>query len=703
MVDSDKREAMTAHSNFEEPDGTGLIRHDPWLAPYAAALRHRYQCFRRALQDIDETEGSLADLATGHRYFGFNRGKCDSREGVWYREWAPAADALYLIGDFNDWDRRSHPMQRDRYGVWSIFLPDDGSRGQATHESRVKVHVLSKIGPMDRVPAYITRAVQDQQTLTFAGQIWDPPNPYRWQHHPPPIRGGLRIYEAHVGMAQEEQRVGTYLEFAEQVLSRIASAGYNAVQLMAVQEHPYYASFGYHVSSFFAPASRFGTPDELRQLIDHAHSLGLFVLLDVVHSHSVKNLHDGISMFDGCGHQYFHDGPRGDHPAWDSRLFDYAKREVLRFLLSNLRYWLEEFHFDGFRFDGVTSMMYLHHGLGHDFGSYDDYLINDIDESAVTYLQLANQLVKQVNPLAITVAEDVSGMVGLARPLDEGGLGFDYRLAMGLPDYWIKLLKEKRDQDWSMAEIFNTMMNRRRHEKHIAYAESHDQALVGDKTLAFRLMDADMYWHMDKNSQNAVIERGIALHKMIRLVTFASGGEGYLTFMGNEFGHPEWVDFPREGNADSFKHARRQWSLVDDPGLRYGELAAFDQAMLALDEQFDLLDATEIVTLNLDEANQILIFARGGLVFVFNFQATTSQTDYRFAVPQACDHRLILNTDAEEFGGHAFVKPNQTHSAAPKTDEGHENCIQIYIPARSAQVLAPTSLMPADRAACPSS
>ncbi len=673
-------------------DGTGLIAGDPWLKPYADALRQRYRKYREALERIAEAAGSLDAFSRGHDYFGLNRGDCDGRPGVWYREWAPGAALLTLTGDFNHWDRRSHPLTRDQFGVWSLFLPDEQYADKLVHGSRVKVHVESALGPMDRIPAYIRRAVQDDHTKHFAGQYWNPPEPYRWRHAAPRDTGALRIYEAHVGMATEAERIGTYREFAESVIPRIKACGYNAVQLMAIQEHPYYGSFGYHVSSFYAASSRFGTPEDLKDLIDTAHGHGLLVFLDLVHSHSVKNLHEGLNRFDGTDHQYFHAGDRGQHIAWDSMLFDYAKIEVLRFLLSNVRFWLEEYRFDGFRFDGVTSMMYLDHGLGQTFTSYDQYFGGNIDEDAITYLRLANQVAHAVNPDAVTIAEDVSGMVGMARPVDEGGIGFDARLAMGIPDYWIKILKERRDEDWHMGEIYHTLTNRRAGEKHIAYAESHDQALVGDKTIAFRLMDADMYWLMSKvKAGNIVIERGIALHKMIRLVTFALGGEGYLNFMGNEFGHPEWIDFPREGNGYSYKYARRQWSLVSDPLLRYRDLAAFDREMIALEERHGLLSAAPIEAICIHEDQKLLAFRRGPLVFVFNFHPSASYPDYRIGVPEPADYRIILNTDDFWFGGHGIVQTGQVYPRQNVEIHERKQSIQVYVPARTAQVLVPTS------------
>lgn len=677
-------------------DGTGLVSHDPWLEPYSERLRERFNHYKNVLAKIEQTSpgGLLGPISQGHRYFGLNRGTADGtpagKPGVWYREWAPAAKYLALIGELNGWDRGANPLSRDDFGVWSVFLPDEQYAKRLTHASLLKVHVAGDHGAMDRIPAYIRRVVQDPRTRGFIGQYWSPPQAYSFKTPvPPPLKGGLRVYESHVGMATEELRVGTFEEFIKIVLPRVAYLGYNAIQLMAVMEHPYYGSFGYHVSNFFAVSSRFGTPEELKHLIDTAHGMGLRVVMDIVHSHSVKNTNEGLAMFDGSDYQYFHAGARGQHDAWDSLLFDYSKYEVQRFLLSNVRYWLEEFNFDGFRFDGVTSMMYMDHGLEKTFGSYDDYFGLNVDYDAVAYLQLANQLAHAVRPDCVTIAEDVSGMVGTGRPVAEGGLGFDYRLSMGVPDYWIKLLKEKRDEDWNLGDLFRTMLNRRRTEKHVGYAESHDQALVGDKTVAFWLMDKEMYWSMNKDSQNLVIDRGLALHKMIRLVTFSLSGEGYLTFMGNDMGHPEWVDFPREGNNYSFHYARRQWSLADKPYLRYRGLMEFDRAMIALDEKYNLLPDPFIEELATHEDTRQMVYRRGPLVFVFNFHPTESYTDLRIPVPDPKNYKVILDTDAPAFDGFGRVAAGVVYPKQDVPMYRRDQSIQIYLPNRSAQVLAP--------------
>ncbi|MGC4030806.1 MAG: alpha amylase C-terminal domain-containing protein [Tepidisphaeraceae bacterium] len=671
-------------------DGTGLIDLDPWLEPHAWALRDRFHRYKQMLATFDHGGGLMGQVSQGHHFFGFNRGEHKGKAGVWYREWAPGAIQLRLIGEFNGWDRFANPMARDEYGTWSIFLDDDTYASRLKHGGRIKVHVvLHDSTTMDRIPAYARFVIQEPGTPQFTALYWSPPQPYVWKNTPPKLDGAMRIYESHVGMAQEEGRVGTYKEYAEKTLPRIVKAGYNTIQLMAIQEHPYYGSFGYHVSNFFAPSSRFGTPEDLKAMIDTAHGYGLRVIMDLVHSHAVKNTQEGLNLFDGTDYQYFHGGPRGQHNQWDSMCFDYSKYEVQRFLLSNCRYWLEEFKFDGYRFDGVTSMMYHDHGMGKAFSSYGDYFDDNVDNDAITYLQLANEVIHQTNPSATTVAEDVSGMVGIARPVSEGGLGFDYRLAMGIPDYWIKLLKHKKDDDWQLAEVYGTMLNRRWSEKHVGYAESHDQALVGDKTIAFWLMDQEMYWSMAKDRQSLVVDRGIALHKMIRLLTFSLAGEAYLNFMGNEFGHPEWVDFPREGNGYSYHYCRRQWNLMEADYLRYKGLAEFDRAMQKIDQPYNLLEDKLIELLWVHESDKQLVYRRGPLVFVFNFHPTNSYSDWQIPVPDGVDYKVILNSDAKHFEGPGLCAEGQVYPVQRGPYADRLASLKIYVPSRSVQVLAP--------------
>ncbi|OUJ71951.1 alpha-amylase family glycosyl hydrolase [Hymenobacter crusticola] len=665
-----------------------LVEQDPWLAPYEPVLLARQARLEARLAVIRQEYGSLAKFATAHQWLGLNYDP--RRRGYWYREWAPAAQALYLIGDFNGWDRQATPLQKGPNGVWEVFLPDKQYSEALSHYSRYKVHVVTQHGAKDRLPATLRRAVQDPHTNDFSGQVWRPSTSFTWTDQKFRIPNCVRepfIYECHIGMASEEGKVGSYLEFAENILPRVQALGYNCLQIMAIMEHPYYGSFGYHVANFFAVSSRFGTPEELKHLINEAHNRGIAVLLDVVHSHAVKNEAEGLADFDGSGGQYFHEGARGDHPGWDSKLFNYGKSEVQQYLLSNLRYWLEEFHFDGFRFDGVTSMLYLHHGEGVAFSTYDQYFGPEADDDAILYLQLAASLVKELKASALLIAEDMSGMPGLCRPIQEGGIGFDYRLGMGIPDYWIKLLKHTPDEAWNLGDLWYTLTNRRQGEKTVAYAESHDQALVGDKTLAHWLMDVALYTHMRQDDPDPVVARGVSLHKMIRLLTLSLGGEAYLNFIGNEFGHPEWVDFPRLGNNWSYQHARRQWSLADNPDLRYQQLQNFDGAMISTAKQRRLLAAGQAKLLNNDPENQVLIFERAGLIFVFNFHVSRSVPDYRFFVPtpKRCRYRIILTSDSGRFGG--FDRIDDTLTYETFGEDGVEK-LSLYVTSRTALVLA---------------
>ena len=655
-----------------------LIKDDPWLEPYEEVVRRRLKRWREHLEEIRRNFGSLRGFADTHLQCGIHY---DERSCTWtVREWAPAAKSVSLLGDFNDWNSESHPLTQVEHGLWQRILP--GST--LAHRQHIKLHVIgADDSERDRIPACIQRTVQDEETHDYAGQIWHPPHPYEWQHDfDPATLGAPLIYEAHVGMAGEDPRVHSYREFADHMLPRVKEAGYNVLQLMAVAEHPYYGSFGYHVSNFFAPCSRFGTPEDLKYLVDAAHGQGLAVIMDLVHSHAVKNYGEGLNNLDGSGNQYFHADGRGDHSDWDSKCFDYGRYEVQRFLLSNVRSWIDEYHFDGFRFDGVTSLLYWHRG-NISFDHYDTYFRDNVDEDAILYLQLANTLIDEIKPGALVIAEDMSGMPGLCRPVADGGLGFSHRLAMGIPDYWIKLLKHSRDEDWNLEELFQVLGNRRHKEPTIAYAESHDQALVGDKTLAFRLMDQEMYWHMNREELHPDIERGIALHKMIRLITLAFGGEGWLNFMGNEFGHPEWVDFPREGNNWSYHHCRRQWSLVDNPELRYCDLRAFDQAMITLARETELLATDPAQILHVHNEDQILIGERGNLIFAFNFSCNDSYPNYRCRAHAPGTYRIALDSDAAAFGGHNRVDADMDYPA-----KGDPPSLSLYLPTRTALVLA---------------
>ena len=663
----------------------GIVKNDSYLVPFNEAICGRHNHAVERIKELTfEGKQTLSDFANGYNYYGLHK-----TNGKWiFREWVPNATNLYLIGDFNNWERsREYQCKRieSTAGDWELILDED----KIHHGDLFKMYVFWNGGEGERIPAWAQRVVQDEGTKIFSAQVWFPEEEYQWKHKTfKPNRAPLLIYECHIGMGQDAEKVGTYIEFRKNVLPRIVDEGYNAIQIMAIQEHPYYGSFGYHVSSFFAPSSRFGTPEELKELIDEAHSNGLAVIMDIVHSHAVKNEIEGLGNLAGDPNQYFYPGERHEHPAWDSLCFDYGKNEVLHFLLSNCKYWLEEYHFDGFRFDGVTSMLYYSHGLGEAFCNYTDYFNGHQDDNAICYLTLANCLIHEVNSHAITIAEEVSGMPGLAAKFKDGGYGFDYRMAMNIPDYWIKTIKELPDEEWKPSSIFWEVKNRRSDERTISYCESHDQALVGDKTIIFRLIDADMYWHFKKGDENDRVRRGIALHKMIRLVTAGTINGGYLNFMGNEFGHPEWIDFPREGNGWSYKYARRQWNLVDNKELCYHYLGDFDKKMLEVIKSEPHFNDTPLKEIWHNDTDQILAFSRNQLIFVFNFSPTRSFSDYGFLVPNGT-YNVVLNTDSWEYGGFGFVDENVKHItlADPLYEKDGKGWLKLYIPARSALVL----------------
>ncbi len=666
------------------PQMLTLLKNDEYLRPYSDAINGRHW---NALNKIYElTSGgkeTLSSFASGYLYFGLHR----TETGWVFREWAPNATEIYLIGDFNGWQEKARYRAKrlKDSNNWELKLPAAAMK----HGDLYKMSVHWNGGQGERMPAWAQRVVQDDNTKIFSAQVWAPEQEYKWRvKRFRPNTKPLLIYECHIGMAQDAEKVGTYDEFRENILPRVKEAGYNCLQVMAIQEHPYYGSFGYHVSSFFAPSSRFGTPEELKRLIDEAHKQGIAVIMDLVHSHAVKNEVEGLGNLCGDPCQFFYQGDRREHNQWDSLCFDYGKNEVIHFLLSNCKYWLEEFHFDGFRFDGVTSMLYYNHGLGQDFLSYGDYFNGSQDDNAICYLTLANKVIHEVNKNAITIAEEMSGMPGLAAKIEDGGYGFDYRLAMGIPDYWIKMIKEKSDEQWGMFDIFWKLTDRRADEKTVSYVESHDQALVGDKTVIFRLIDADMYWHFKKGDENDLVHRGIALHKLIRMVTASTINGGYLNFMGNEFGHPEWIDFPREGNGWSYKYARRQWNLVDNKELCYHYLGDFDHDLMHIIGGRKDFQSTPVQEIWHNDGDQVLAFSRGELIFVFNFNPSRSFTDYGFLVPEGT-YGIILDSDNKCYGGNGFNDDTVEHLTQYDGlyAQYNKGWLKLYLPARTAFVL----------------
>ena len=668
-----------------------LINQDPYLKNFEWCIKRRNEHFKNLLHQIESNEKSLENFADSYKNMGLH---VLPNGDIKYREYAPGARGIALFGEFNNWNRDQYWAKRDQYGFWELIIPNENGKPRIKHQSKVKCNVVLSNGQWaDRNPIWIEYLYQNTQSLIFDGVFWNPEVKYEWKypkkHLPRPK--SLRIYEAHVGMSSFYPKVTTYKDFTENILPRIKRLGYTAVQLMAIMHHANYASFGYHVNNFFAISSRFGTPEDLMELIDKAHEMGLFMIMDIVHSHASSNVDDGFNNWDGTDYLYFHGGKMGHHSLWDSRLFNYSSYETLRFLLSNCAYYSEKFRFDGFRFDGITSILYRNHGIKYSFsGDYNEYFSNNFDEDGGVYLMLANKLLHQINPEVITIAEDVSGMPGLCLTVEQGGFGFDYRLNMSVSDKWIQLLKEYKDENWNMGNLIFTLTNRRYNEKHVGYCESHDQSIVGDKTIAMWLFDKEMYWNMSCNSpETIIISRGMSLHKLIRMITFALGGEGYLCFMGNEFGHPEWVDFPRPGNGWSYSHCRRRWDLCDNKNLRYKYLYNWDVAMNKLDDVFNFISSPfQYVSLK-HEDDKIIVFEKGDLLFVFNFHPYKSYENYKIGTKWGTKHKIVLDSDEFRFFGKGRLEYGHGNFF-PIINQGwnnRPNQFNLYIPSRTCMVL----------------
>ena len=669
---------MLGSSLQQEPSFNKLLEVDPNLEPNLPRIADVYDLFRQTWNRLSEASVGFE----GYKEFGII---VQTDNSVRCREWAPNLSKLSLAGDFNDWTRDEYEFSSVGEGIWELVIPPNSDKTcKIPHLTDLRLFCTDKQGhAFDRISPWSKYVTQRDKRIYYNETFYNPDEGYSWLHERPKAPRVLYIYESHVGISSSEPKISTYLEFADNIIPRIAKLGYNTIQLMAVMEHAYYASFGYQVTSFFAPSSRFGTPDELKYLIDKAHKHGILVLLDLVHSHASNNTIDGLNSFDGSDTHYFLQGDSGRHSQWNSRLFDYTKKETLSFLLSNLQYWLDIFRFDGFRFDGITSMLYHHHGISYSFsGSYNEYFNHNLNMDAVVYMMIANSYLHEKYPSLITIAEDVSGYPGLCLPVQLGGVGFDYRLAMSVPDMWIKLLKEsKSDAEWDMGHIAYTLNNRRHKEKTIAYVESHDQALVGDKTIAFWLMDSEMYTNMSELSpMTPRIERGIALHKMLRLITFSLAGEGILTFMGNEFGHPEWLDFPRVGNNESYQYCRRQYNLIDDDMLRYKFLNRFDGFILEMESKYHWLDQPNAYIYLCHESDKIISYVRGSVCFVFNFN-WESFSDYRIQVTEPGKYKVVIDSDHRYFGGQGRININTEHFSYSESDKVY---IKTYLPSRTA-------------------
>ena len=284
MATCKRTKAAAAKKAAPKVKHIGLVKNDSWLEPFEGAIVGRHQHVLDKLSELTQAgKTTLSDFASGYLYFGLHK----TSKGWVLREWAPNAIEIYVVGQFNDWqEQEAYKMKRIDNGNWELHLKNS----QLHHGDLYKLKIKWEGGEGERIPSYANRVVQDEETKIFSAQVWAPDTPYVFKKKNfKPDTNPLLIYECHIGMAQDAEKVGTYTEFKENILPRIKKDGYNAIQVMAIAEHPYYGSFGYHVSNFYAPSSRFGTPEELKELIDAAHEMGIAVIMDIVHSHAVKN------------------------------------------------------------------------------------------------------------------------------------------------------------------------------------------------------------------------------------------------------------------------------------------------------------------------------------------------------------------------------------------------------------------------------
>ena len=590
------------------------------------------------------------------------------------REYAPNAHFVSVIGDFNHWDRGRDPLKRISNTEWEITL----DRARVMPGSRYKLHIAGHNGGRDRIPStcpYARQSSDGDFAAIFEFNVLSPPT--RLQKQPE----HLKVYELHIGLAASGPRIGTYLEVAHDVIHRVKYAGYTAVQLMAVHEHPYYGSFGYHVSNPYGICSRFGTRQDFKYLVDNCHEVGLLVIIDLVHAHAVKNLSEGLGEFDGQDGYLFKTGQNALHPAWDSLVYDYENQATVSYLLSNARYWIEEYGIDGFRVDGVTSILYNDHGIGHTGFTDNDYLGSNLNQSGLLYLVLLCKLAHELRPDFILIAEDVSGLPGLARPALLGGVGFDYRLQMGLPDFFESVAKDVMDDGISPSRIWHALVSRRFDERHIGYVESHDQAIVGGQSLIFRLLGPKMYTDMHAETQSHDVHLAVAVVNVAKSIVFFLGGEAWMSFIGNEFGHPDWVEFPTPDNDDCFEYAYRKWYLATDSALMYEKMAAFDRDLMHQRKIAVTWDESYMTAPLLDDNRKLSVFHRDRVVLVCNTTTDVSYEDVWVPVPEQGNYRVILSTEEHRYGGYGRVNENMQYATIAVDGNAY---IRLYVPSMSA-------------------
>src|SRR5437868_4513846 len=567
--------------------------------------------------------------------FGAHLRTLDGERGVYFAVWAPNAQRVSVVGDFNNWDGRVHPMRRLLgAGVWELFLPGVGEHAHYKFEIRTqRGGLLLKSDPF---------AFFNQHGIETSSLVYDLER-YQWSDHEwmrsraerDLPNSPLSIYEVHLGSwrrrADQGNRFLSYLEFAETLLPYVLEMGYTHMELLPITEHPFEGSWGYQVTNYYAPTSRFGTPDELRHFIDACHQAGIGVIMDWVPAHFPKDAH-ALAEFDGT-HLYEHMDPRqGEQQDWGTLIFNFGRNEVRNFLIGNALFWLDQYHIDGLRVDAVASMLYL------DYSRQPGQWIPNVyggreNLDAIYFLKRFNEVCYERFPGIITIAEESTDWPGVSRPTYLGGLGFGFKWNMGWMHDFLQYM--------SLDPIY-----RRYHHGNItfsllyAFSEnfilvlSHDEVVYGKRSLLSKMPGDE--WQKFANL------------RMFLAWMYGHPGKKLL-FMGGDFGQSnEW-------NHDT----SLDWQLLEQPrhdGLRrlVQHLYYIFKTDPALWQRDDSYEGFEWIDFH-DADNSVVSFlrrSREGETVVFVVNATPMvRHDYRLGVPAPGFYREIINSDAETYGG----------------------------------------------------
>jgi 1,4-alpha-glucan branching enzyme len=596
---------------------------------------------------------------------GAHRIRVGPTDGVHFAVWAPNADRVSLVGDFNGWDGRVHPMRRlAPSGVWELFIPDlpDGEKYKFEVRTRSGA-VVKKIDPYGRAfeqPPRTAAVVRDISGYQWHDEPWMASRPQsgEWLERP------LSIYEVHFGswarVPEDGNRFLTYREMAYRLVPYVKDLGFTHIELMPVMEHPFSGSWGYQVLGFFAPTSRFGPPEDFKFFVDMCHQAGIGVILDWVPGHFPKDEH-GLAWFDGTA-LYEHADPRqGEHQDWGTLIFNYGRNEVRNFLLSSALFWLEEFHVDGLRVDAVASMLYLDYSrregdwIPNRYGGRENL-------EAISFLKQLNVLTHGKHPGTITAAEESTAWPGVSRPAHLGGLGFTYKWNMGwMHDILEYMKKDPVHRRWEHNLITFSML--------YAFTEnfvlpfSHDEVVHGKGSM------------LDKMPGDAW-QKYASLRTLYGLMYAHPGRK--LLFMGCEFG--QWNEWNHDRSLD--------WHLLDDPAhaaLRdYVRTLNWHLGAEASLHQVDFdPDGFRWIDCH-DNENSVVSFVRYAadrrdfLVGVFNFTPVPRE-GYRIGVPRAGYYRELLNSDSAVFGGSNVGNSGGVHSE-PVPAHGFDQSVSLTVP-----------------------